>query len=167
MVQMLVRPIKQLLKQILSTGNRIRVRIRTGNRQTIWLFTSMALGLLRKNPVGRYLSSGPASIHLLARVLQAANSVSCKHVVFMLLLAICVLYWSLWRIVKSCKNNFFIQYFLSDGPLFSYNVFCYFSNFYWILHSVTILMLHGNAWYYIAINYKYITLPYTMNLMVK
>lgn len=130
MVQMLVRPIKQLLKQILSTGNRIRVRIRTGNRQTIWLFTSMALGLLRKNPVGRYLSSGPASIHLLARVLQAANSVSCKHVVFVLLLAICVLYWSLWGIVKSCKNNFFIQYFLSDGPLFSYNVFCYFSNFY-------------------------------------
>ena len=107
MVQMLVRSIKQLLKQILSTGNRIRVRIRTGNRQTIWLFTSMALGLLRKNPVGLYLSSGPASIHLLARVLQAANSVSCKHVVFMLLLAICVLYWSLWRIVKSCKNNFF------------------------------------------------------------
>lgn len=104
------------VKQILS--NRIRVRIWTGNRQTIWLFTSMALGLLRKNPVGRYLSSGPASIHLLARVLQAANSVSCKHVVFMLLLAICVLYWSLWRIVKSCKNNFFYSILFKWWPSF-------------------------------------------------
>ena len=40
------------VKANIKSGNRIRVRLRTGNRQTIWLFTSMALGLLRKNPVG-------------------------------------------------------------------------------------------------------------------
>jgi len=74
MVQMLIGPSKPLLTQIISN----RVRIRTGHRQTIWLFTSMALGLLSTNPVGAVLELR-TSIYLLARVLQAANNFSCNH----------------------------------------------------------------------------------------
>ena len=58
--------------------------------------------------------------------------------------------------------------FAAPDRLISFSVKTLFSfffsfNFYWILHSVTILTLHGIAWYYITINYKYITLHYTMN----